>query len=311
MAIRTPLLFISIFCILSGALRGGPSVEAAATSPERPLVIGYSTTVFFSVDPRDAVGLTKVWVKAADRAMKNDVPSSVIFFKGLGDVARAIKNQEVDIVVLTGMEYAQSQNVLPLKPVLSAEHGRNFYDQLLLLVRGDSGISRVGQLRGKTLKIESGQRGTLPTQWLDALLLERTGTLAASFFGTLTEAQKAQQVIMPLFFKQIDACLTSRDSLETMSELNPQIGREIRILEISPGFLSGVLAVPSTFSHPRRDAMLAAIRNIHLDAKGRQLLTVFRINRLVDFKAEHLASLDAIQKESRARSGKPLGSRRQ
>ncbi len=36
---------------------------------------------------------------------------------------------------------------------------------------------------------------------------------------------------------------------------------------------------------------------MHNDPKGKQLLTLFRINRLVEFKSEHLASVEKVIKE--------------
>jgi ABC-type phosphate/phosphonate transport system substrate-binding protein len=267
----------------------------------RPVVVGFSGKVFFNVDPRDAIGLSKVWIQTADRTMKNSVPSNVVFLKDLEDIERALKNNRVDIVVLIAQEFAQLRERVPLSAVLSADYGRHFYDELLLLVRNDSGIIRMEHMRGKTIRIESGQKGTIPILWLDSYLLARYATDSRSFFANITEYPRASQVIMPVFFKQSDACLASRDSLETMSELNPQIGRSLRILETSPGFVTGLLAVRRDISNPRRDAMVKTILDIHNDPKGRQLLTVFRINRLVEFHPEHLVTIDNVLRSGRNR----------
>lgn len=277
--------------------------SAAAVPPqERPLVIGYSTKVFFEVDPRDAIGLTKVWAQAADRAISNTMPTSVVMFRNMDDMAKAMRANQVDIAVLIALDYVQLREQLPITPVLSADFGRNFYDVLQLLVRSDSGITRLDQLRGKAIKIESGQKGTLPSQWLDTFLMSRFSKSSHGFFASVDEAGKASQAVMPLFFNKIDACLVSKDSLETLAELNPQIGKTVRILETSPGFVTGIIAVHRDSSHPRREAMLDAIRGMYQDTKGRQLLTLFRINRLVDFRTEHLVSVDKVIKDHRAAS---------
>lgn len=289
-------LALALCCILG---RGSASAENPAPAKERPLVLGFSSQAFYNVDPRDAIGLTKVWIKTADRAMKNEVPSNVVFFNNFEDLERALKSHEVDIAVLIAQDFARMREKVPLTPVLSADYGRHFYDELLLLVRNDSGITRIDQLRGKSIRIESGQKGSIPVQWLDSYLMARVSADSSGFFSSISEFPKASQAIMPLFFKQTDACLASRNSLETMSELNPQIGRTFRTLETSPGFVTGLLAVRSDVSSPRRDAMVKALRNIHSDPKGRQLLTVFRINRLVDFKIEHMATVEKILKGHR------------
>jgi phosphonate transport system substrate-binding protein len=293
---RIALLATGFFC-LAGAL----SAAADETGPDtgRPVVVGFSGKVFFNVDPRDAIGLTRVWMQTADRPVKGAGQSTVVFLRDVEAMEKALKKNEVDIVVLIAQEFFQLRDRIPLAPVLSADYGKHFFDELLLLVRTDSGITRLEQLRGKSIRIESCRKGSVPLRWLDSYLMTRLATNSLSFFSAIREYTKASQVIMPLFFSQIDACLASRDSFETMSEMNPQIGRSLRVLETSPGFVTGLIAVRRDIRNPRRDALVKALRDMNNDPKGRQLLTLFRINRLVDFRAEHLVSIDRVMKESR------------
>jgi phosphonate transport system substrate-binding protein len=292
-------------------LAGTLTADAAESGPDtgRTVVIGFSGNVFFNVDPRDAIGLTRVWMETATRTMKVSVQPSVVFLRDVEALERALKNNDVDIAVLIAQEFALLRDRVPLAPVLSADYGKHFYDELLLLVRNDSGITRMEQLRGKSIRIESGQKGSVPIHWLDSYLTKRVSSKSRTFFSSIREYPKASQVIMPLFFNKTDACLASKDSLEIMNELNPQIGRSLRILETSPGFLTGLIAVRRDIRDPRRDALVKALRDMNNDTKGRQLLTMFRINRLVDFKAEHLVSIDRVLKESRDK-GEPVSRRK-
>jgi phosphonate transport system substrate-binding protein len=292
-------------------LAGTPTATADESGPDtgKPVVIGFSGKVFLNVDPRDAIGLTRVWMQTADRIVKGVGQSTVVFFRDVEEMEKALKKNEVDIVVLISQEFLQLRNRAPLAPMLSADYGKRFYDELLLLVRNDSGITRLEQLRGKSIRIESCRKGSLPIRWLDSYLMTRVAASSRNFFSDISEYTKASQVIMPLFFSQTDACLASRESLETMSELNPQIGRSLRILETSPGFVTGLIAVRRDIRNPRRDALVKALRDMNNDPKGRQLLTLFRINRLVDFKAEHLVSIDRVLKESSGK-GEPVSRRK-
>jgi phosphonate transport system substrate-binding protein len=232
-----------------------------------------------------------------DTKIKAGRNTKVILFKDLDDVKRALKANEVDIIICIPEEFIKLRESVPLKPVLSSDYGKHFYDDLILLVRNDSGISQLEQLRRKNLRIESGQKGTLPMKWLDSLLMAKLSTSAQKLFANVTLSPKASQVVLPLFFGQTDASLVSRASFETMVELNPQLGRTLRILEKSPRFATGIIAVRRDVSDPQRDVMVAAFRDIHTDPKGRQILTLFRINRLVDFKAEHLSATEKVLKE--------------
>jgi len=187
-------------------------------------------------------------------------------------------------------------------PVLSADYGKSFYDELILLVRKESGVTRVAQLRGKSLRVEAGQKGSIPIKWLDSVLAAKALPEPQGFFAGISEFSKASQVIMPVFFGQADACLTSRNSFNILSELNPQLGRQMLVLERSPGFATGIIAVRKDIRNPRRDNMVEILQEMQSDPKGKQLLTLFRCNRLVPFRPEHLASVEKVLWECRSRS---------
>lgn len=267
----------------------------------KSLVVGYSRQVFYNVDPNDIMGLTKVWARIVDRKMGNVRESRVVVFRTMAEAESALKSADVDVVALLPEEFLSLREKVPIAAVMSADYGKHFYNELVLIVRSDSGISRVAQLHGKSLRIESGQKGSLPIQWLDTYLMTRVSTDAASFFAGISEYPNAAQVIMPVFFGQADACLASRTSFEEMAELNPQIGRRMRILASSPGFVTGVIAVRGDIRNVRRDNMLKVLRQMQDDPKGRQLLTLFRINRLVEFRPEHMSSIEKVLREHRNR----------
>jgi phosphonate transport system substrate-binding protein len=299
--VKSIALFL-LFLIGCGPLRAEDTGHRGSQDENKPLVVGYSPLLFYNINPRDAIGLTKVWVQLVDRRLKFSGETSVVLFKDLRDAESALAKNEVDIIVLISEEFLTLRETIPLRPVLTADYGKNFYDELLLLVRDDRGITRVGQLRNKSLRIESGQKGSIPMQWLDTLLLARGSSDSRGFFSGIIDHPKASQAILPVFFGQADACIASLNSFETLAELNPQLGRHLRILEKSPGFATGIIAVRKDVQNRRRDAMLEALLEMHTDPKGKQLLTLFRINRLVPFRSEHLAAVDKVIREHRGRS---------
>ena len=299
--VRVVAIFL-LFLVCCGQVEADDKGHRGGRDENKPLVVGYSSQVFYNIDPRDAIGLTKVWVQLVDRRLKSSAETLVVFYKDIKDAESALAKNEVDIIVLISEEFLTLRETIPLLPVLTADYGKNFYDELLLLVRDDRGITRVGQLRNKSLRIESGQKGSIPMQWLNTLLLARGSSDARVFFSSVTDHPKASQAILPVFFGQADACLASLNSFEMMAEMNPQLGRHLRILEKSPGFATGVIAVRKDVQNQRRDAMLEALREMHTDPKGKQLLTLFRINRLVPFRGEHLAAVDKVIREHRGRS---------
>jgi ABC-type phosphate/phosphonate transport system substrate-binding protein len=296
------LLLLLLLCantITSGA-------EQKSGAGEKPLVVAFTPQAFFNVDPRDAIGAARVWINNADRKLGNNPETTVLYHTTQAEVEKALARNEVDILVSLADEFITLRDKYGLLPILSTDYGKNFYDELLLLVRADSGIARIDQLRGKSLRIEGGQKGTIPMRWLQSLLEEKTSYSPREFFGNISDFPKANQTIMPVFFGQADSCIASLTSFETMSELNPQLSRKLKAVEKSPGFATGIIAVRKGVQNHRRDAMIEALRDMERDPKGKQVLTIFRINRLVPFRAEHMASVERLFKGQR---GNPEGSR--
>jgi ABC-type phosphate/phosphonate transport system substrate-binding protein len=280
------------------------AVEAEKKAPDREksLVVAFSPQSFFNVDPRDAIGAARVWIRQADRKLGNTPETTVLSFSSQSEVESALAGNEIDILVMIADEFINLRESFDLTPVLSTDYGKNFYDELLVLVRAESDISSVSQLRGKSLRIEGGQKGTIPIKWLQSLLHSKASSTPREFFGSISEFPKASQIITPVFFGQADACIASLTSFETMSELNPQLGRKLRILEKSPGFVTGIIAVRKGVQNRRRDALIDALRLMDGEPKGKQVLTIFRINRLVPFHAEHLASMEKLSRETRGQA---------
>jgi ABC-type phosphate/phosphonate transport system substrate-binding protein len=285
------VLFFLLFLLCCGQVKAEDAGHRGDLDRGKALVVGFTPQAFFNVDPRDAIGAARVWIRQADRKLETPSETKVVYYTTQLEVESALARNEVDILVMIADEFINLRDAFDLEPVLSTDYGKRFYDELLLLVREESGITGVGQLRGKSLRIEGGQKGTIPMRWLNVMLQAKTSSSAREFFGNINEFPKASQIIMPVFFGQADSCIASLTSFETMAELNPQLSRRLRILEKSPGFVTGII-----------DAMIDALRDIDGDPKGKQVLTIFRINRLVNFKTEHLASVEKLFKAHRAKT---------
>ncbi len=278
--------------------------DKKSSDREKPLVLAFTPRAFYNVDPRDAIGAARVWINNADRKLGNNPETSVMYHTTQSEVESALARNEIDILVAIADEFINLRDKFGLLPVLATDYGKNFYDELLLLVRMDSGISKLEQLRGKSLRIEGGQKGTIPMRWLQSLLEEKTPSSPREFFSNISDFPKASQTIMPVFFGQADACIASHFSFKTMTELNPQLGRKLKVLESSPGFVTGIIAVRKGVQNHRRDELIEALRNMDEDTKGRQVLTIFRINRLVPFRAEHIVSVERLFKGQRGNPGR-------
>lgn len=289
-------------CLVWCATSGAETARSGMPDRENTVVFGYSSQLFYNVDPKDLTGLIDVFARMTERKMKHGVKTSVVMYDSLSATEKALSRNEVDILVMIPEEFARLRPIFRLEPIMSADYGDHFYNELLLLVREGSGVTEIGHLRGKSLLVDVGQQGTVPMKWFDSLLRARFSSNAKGFFGSINENIKSSKVIMPLFFGQVDACLVSRNSYEISAELNPQLRRKLRILERSPGFVTGIIATRKDLGKLKRDVIVKTLTEMYTDPKGKQIMTLFRINRLVPYKPEHLSSVEKIMRERREKT---------
>ena len=133
-----------------------------------------------------------------------------------------------------------------------------------MVVPRDSKIEKIAELQGRHLNLYAHYRACLAQVWLDNLLVGERLPPTARFFNQITSTSKLAQVVLPVFFRQCDACLVTRSGFDIMCELNPQISKQLKIITNSPAVVAGVFCfradVPAAIKGPvhRRPARTAS-----------------------------------------------------
>jgi ABC-type phosphate/phosphonate transport system substrate-binding protein len=129
-----------------------------------------------------------------------------------------------------------------------------------------------------------------------------------AFFGKVSLIRKSSQVLLPVFFKQADACLINSDAFETTVELNPQMKRDLKIIARSPSGTTSVICIRTTLKPALRQTLVDSLRDLHAEPKGQQILTLFKVEKLLPFEPSYLESArqliqDHGKLEARVKSG--------
>src|ERR1019366_1049817 len=131
------------------------------------------------------------------------------------EILRRARGGQLDCVALNVVEYRQIAGVLDPSQII-AEGGASGPEQYVLLAKRNSGIQRLVDLRGRRLCMLKGAEMCVATDWLSAILDDGHFGPSEQFSGSVTTESKASRVVLPVFFGQTDACLTSKRSFDTM-----------------------------------------------------------------------------------------------
>jgi ABC-type phosphate/phosphonate transport system substrate-binding protein len=266
------------FCAIMLLL--GLASPAAYGQPSSSFRIGFSTSTIGDVNQNDVIASVRVWSQVIAKEFKVPVDPQPVVLRHIAEIKTALTNKTVDCVNLSTNEYATVRGLLAEDRVVVGVISDSIADEYVLLVHRGSGIDKLEDLRGRRFGMLQTVRTSLAPFWLDTLLARKGLGRAAGFFGSMVTTGKVGKAVLPVFFRQVDACLVTRKGFDIMVELNPQIGQQLKVLATSPAVVPEAFFFRADYTSPIRDHIEAEIKEWHLSAAGRQVLTIFNTDRL-------------------------------
>jgi ABC-type phosphate/phosphonate transport system substrate-binding protein len=261
------------------------------------LRVGFSSRVFPDVDQRDARVAMELWTRELARGMGIKGTPVTSIYKNPADLLEAVKKGELTVVTLPAIEYLQMRDKAPMTAVIVAASNSGDARQYALIVRRGSGISTLADLRGKTIIIPSSTKNEASHIWLHVLLMREIKEDRTQFFRQVQESSAASKSVLKVFFKQADAAIVSRGALVTSAELNPQISKNIAIIAESKPLHGDITCVPNNISKKLRYSITDSALHLHETVTGKQMFTLFQIDKVIPFNASSLSGLEDLLRD--------------
>jgi ABC-type phosphate/phosphonate transport system substrate-binding protein len=293
MSRRLVVLFLSV--LMGMAL---PVVLWAEPDENRTVRLGFTPSILPQGERNDVKIAMKSWTEMVGKEEGIIFKSVVEFYDTLPAALRAFEIGQVDILTLNANEGIALLDSQPVDDGYVGVWNNRSVDPVLLLVHADGPIKGLRDLKNTSFLWDSGGgMGDLPWMWLDIQLLKEKLPVMNRFFLKVKEVEKVQPAVMAVFFKQAEACLVRETPFKTMCELNPQLGKQLRVLMASPPLSRGL-----TFFRPDlkiRDfkRFKASVVRLHLSNRGRQVLNLFKADRLATFTPDLLGTARTILQE--------------
>jgi len=265
------------------------------------LTLGFSAKFLNDVSRADAQVALELWIKEMSKGIRFKTLPKPVIYDTVQEMKNAVRNKEVDFIALNTLDYLNIRDTAPLEPVFVGDKGKELGgDQLVIVARHDQGISNVSQLKGKKLIMHAGVLLDSAHLWLRSVLAKTNLPEKESFFGSIQEMSKVTQSLLPVFFKQADAAVLTRNSFETMAELNPQIGKDMTVLLSSEKLLHGLFCFRKDLNADIKAMVLNNALNLKDTQAGRQVFMLFQIKTITPFKPTHLTTtLSLINDQNR------------
>lgn len=208
----------------------------------RVIRIGYPASALSFVDDRDARVAIEIWSNQLIVNIPLTMRASAYAFPDLSLLVKAINANDIDLVMLTGLDFLRIKNQVSLQPALVGSYGEGFGEQFILLTHNDLSYKELGNFKDKKLIIHTlRDRYDLSRLWLETLFLRSGIFPIENFFKKIDEVPKASRAILGVFFGQADACVVPLRAFKASTELNPQLAEKLKILHQSPIYLDNLV----------------------------------------------------------------------
>lgn len=239
--------------------------------------------------------------------VKKSYPYTValVFLDPGVDPVEVIQKGGHHFVTLSSIDYYKYRTALHLHPILIPSKTEQPTEQLLLLAANDQTLADIHRKDERSLVLETGTSGDLSKIWLDTSLLGQGYSDSIQFFTHVRRVSKPNRAVLPVFFNQADACIVSRHALDVIKELNPQIGRQIKILHQSHPLVRLMICATDKPSQEDIEKLVRESTRLHEHPETKQALTILQLERFIKIKPQDLITTEELlAKHNRLTAGK-------
>jgi len=229
----------------------------------------------------DARAAYRVWINEISRTSEQ-VPVDIVpdVFIPSENLIRDIRQGTVQCYGITALEFAKVVDLTDPEFVVIQDYLADGLEYVLL-VHASSPFKRIADLRGGKIGALLHRDMVLLPAWLDIMLAASNLPAAEHFFGSLSFHDKVDQVLLPVFFRHSDGACVGRQSWETAVELNPQLGRDLRPLAVSPRIVPDAVFFRRNCDAEGRKLLIDLMLHISNTVAGKQIATLYQSNGFV------------------------------
>jgi len=239
-----------------------------------PIRVALSSDSFTGVNHNDVLAAIKTWAQVILKQRGVAVEVKTRISDSPEELAEALRSGQTDAASIPTDEFLRLKEMPEF--IFLPTRKNSFTERYVILVHRNNGITNVANLRGRKLLLYNNPRMSLASAWVAALM-----GLPITESVDMTRIDNASRTVLPVFFRQADACVITSNVFEIACELNPQLQKELRVLATSPEVVPAVFFFRPGYASHGKDELVAAMLTLHDTPAGQQVLMLFQGDGMV------------------------------
>ncbi|MGJ8650126.1 MAG: PhnD/SsuA/transferrin family substrate-binding protein [Opitutaceae bacterium] len=250
------------------------SPQRDASDPDVRIIISSGTVSGASA--HDVIAAFRVWTYELGKELNLPLTQDVLILSRVEDIVRELDLNSNHLVSLSIPEYLNCGTERFSEKIYLGKLDGKFGNRYLLLVRDDGPIDELGDLAGKTLVSHVNRETSISKEWFQYQLMQADLKPPGELLKSYSMEEDLSKTVLSVFFGNQDACIVSERSFKLMSELNPQLKVQLRVLIQSPEVVGGAMFIQADYDPEFELLVDRALEVLDLTASGKQIQTLFR-----------------------------------
>jgi phosphonate transport system substrate-binding protein len=245
------------------------------------LRLAVSTDTLAGANVADARAAYKVWLNEVHRQWGYSTAEAVpeVFIPS-EDLVQRVRQGTLDCYGVTALEFAKLVDLTDPDSLVIQDYLAEGIEYVILVHSG-SRFNQLADLRGAHFLYHLHRDMVLLPAWLRTMLAAHNLPEPDSFFASQKFNDSLNQVVLPVFFRRVDAACLARRSWDTAVELNPQLGRDLHALAVSPKVIPIVFGFRRTTTANARKSLIDSIQHISTVPAGREIVALYQSDQFV------------------------------
>ena len=223
--------------------------------------------------------------------------SSTLFFSENQSISEMIKKKQVDVLVLSPLDYYEIKDKNLVKPIFLSDANIGLQVGYYLVVNVNTNFSNIKDLKDKRI-IHVSKFENLLKNWILSMINNSNILDINQYFSHCKVVDKSSQALLPVLFGQADACVIDKGGYSLNNEMNPLLKKKLKIIAVSPGFPRTIICLRANYeSEMLSHEIIDVISNLHKESEGMQIIKLFNIEKLVKFDDVHTRDLITMMEQ--------------
>lgn len=252
------------------------------------LEVGHMLYSSLDATPKDIKTSLSLWMEEMSTHIDLEINSH--FYTSIETLKKDLEEEKINYMIVKSIDVIKYFDYEKLIEGYSPARKKSAsHNTLMIITHKNSKIDSIEDLKGKRVGFYTND--AMDIIYLDTILLEKNLENHENYFSKVVSYKKRSKVLLDVFFRKVDVAVVTQGTLELVNEMNPQVGRAIKIIDEK----SFALGMTGFFSKNVDKSIVNSFYNgmedITNSERAKQILTVFKADILKITDKEELRKL--------------------